>query len=67
MKAGFTAESSWMLAAESRLLPLARLLHYAKQEALELGLRETADTLEQALSALLCQSASAAGGSSATH
>jgi hypothetical protein len=67
MKVGFAAESSWMLAAESPLLPLARLLHYAKQEALDLGLHETADTLEQALSALLCQSAHTAGGSSAPH
>jgi len=53
------SEDAWMLAADSRVLPLARLLHYARREALALGLTRTANSLDQALSALICPTAAA--------
>ena len=67
MKIELAAENSWMLTADSRLLPLARLLHYAKCEALELGLADTAATIDQALAALVYLPDPITGGSGTTH
>lgn len=62
-----SAETLSMLPVESRAQPLARILHYAKREALSLGLTQTAAAIDQALAALVARPPSVAEPLSTTH